>query len=103
MSAMTAAENKFPNPPADQPQWLALAQAVFNTQADPSRHDDVCNGGLRWQIPLSNNGYDYKNSEVPSCKSCGLHQVLTLARHCERLFLQPWRTTSSLYQERDLR
>lgn len=63
MSAMTAAENNFPDPPADKPQWLALAQAVFNTQADPSRHDSTCNGGLRWQIPLSNNGYDYKNSE----------------------------------------
>ncbi|KUI74404.1 Mannan endo-1,6-alpha-mannosidase DCW1 [Cytospora mali] len=67
MSAMTAAENNFPNPPADQPQWLALAQAVFNTQADPSRHDDSCNGGLRWQIPLSNNGYNYKNSIANGC------------------------------------
>lgn len=66
MSAMTAAENNFPDPPADEPQWLALAQAVFNTQADPSRHDESCGGGLRWQIPLSNNGYDYKNSESPS-------------------------------------
>ena len=64
MSAMTAAENGFPDPPSDQPQWLALAQAVFNTQADPQRHDNTCGGGLRWQIPLSNNGYDYKNSEV---------------------------------------
>lgn len=64
MSAMTAAELNFPNPPADKPQWVALAQAVFNTQADPSRHDSTCNGGLRWQIPLSNNGYDYKNSKM---------------------------------------
>lgn len=103
MSAMTAAENNFPNPPADEPQWLALAQAVFNTQADPSRHDPSCGGGLRWQIPLSNNGYDYKNSEVLSCNSYGLYQVLTHARHCERLFLQPWRTVSSLYTEHDLR
>ncbi|POS75999.1 glycosyl hydrolase family 76 [Diaporthe helianthi] len=67
MSAMTAAENNFPNPPEDEPQWLALAQAVFNTQADPIRHDDTCNGGLRWQIPLSNNGYDYKNSIANGC------------------------------------
>ncbi|KAK7746309.1 hypothetical protein SLS53_002268 [Cytospora paraplurivora] len=67
MSAMTAAENNFPDPPADEPQWLALAQAVFNTQADPSRHDDSCGGGLRWQIPLSNNGYDYKNSIANGC------------------------------------
>jgi mannan endo-1,6-alpha-mannosidase len=64
MSAMLAAETKFPNPPADKPQWLALAQAVWNTQADPSRHDETCNGGLRWQIPFSNAGYNYKNSEA---------------------------------------
>lgn len=63
MSAMLAAENKFPNPPKDQPQWLALAQAVWVTQADPSRHDDECGGGLHWQIPSTNAGYDYKNSE----------------------------------------
>ncbi|KAI1812916.1 glycoside hydrolase family 76 protein [Poronia punctata] len=62
MSAMLAAEENFPNPPSDEPQWLALAQAVWNTQADPDRHDDACGGGLRWQIPLANNGYDYKNS-----------------------------------------
>ncbi|KAI1121391.1 glycoside hydrolase family 76 protein [Nemania abortiva] len=62
MSAMLAAEENFPNPPDDQPQWLALAQAVWNTQADPDRHDSTCGGGLRWQIPFSNNGYDYKNS-----------------------------------------
>ena len=37
MSAMTAAENNFPNPPSDEPQWLALAQAVFNTQAAKNR------------------------------------------------------------------
>ncbi|KAK3934738.1 putative dfg5 protein [Diplogelasinospora grovesii] len=60
MSAMLAAETTFQNPPSTQPQWLALAQAVFNTQA--ARWDtQYCNGGLRWQIPLSNNGYDYKN------------------------------------------
>ncbi|EPE10704.1 glycoside hydrolase family 76 protein [Ophiostoma piceae UAMH 11346] len=61
MSAMLAAETNFDNPPADGPQWLALAQAVFNTQA--ARWDTkYCEGGLRWQVPLSNNGYNYKNS-----------------------------------------
>jgi mannan endo-1,6-alpha-mannosidase len=71
MSAMLAAELNFPNPPSNQPQWLALAQAVFNTQASPDRHDDTCNGGLRWQIPLSNNGYNYKNSSsCPSSLRC---------------------------------
>ncbi|KAK4121373.1 glycoside hydrolase family 76 protein [Parathielavia appendiculata] len=67
MSAMLAAENGFPDPPEKEPQWLALAQAVFNTQADPQRHDSTCGGGLRWQIYLSNNGYDYKNSIANGC------------------------------------
>ncbi|KAL5604719.1 uncharacterized protein BROUX77_004905 [Berkeleyomyces rouxiae] len=62
MSAMLAAEVGFENPDSSQPQWLALAQAVFNTQAAPDRHDSYCGGGLRWQIPMTNNGYDYKNS-----------------------------------------
>lgn len=58
---MSAAELSFPNPPADQPSWLGLAQAVFNLQA--SRWDDTsCGGGLRWQIFAWNKGYDYKNS-----------------------------------------
>lgn len=33
MAAMAAAERKFPDPPSDQPQWLALVQAVFNEYA----------------------------------------------------------------------
>ena len=61
MSAMLAAETNFPNPPKDKPQWLALAQAVFNTQATRWEMGD-CNGGLRWQIPHSNGGYNYKNT-----------------------------------------
>lgn len=62
MSAMLAAEVKFTDPPTDKPSWLGLAQAVWNTQASPERHDSYCNGGLRWQIPFSNTGYDYKNT-----------------------------------------
>lgn len=63
---MTAAETNFENPPADQPQWLALAQAVFNTQA--SRWDNTsCGGGLKWQIFTFNNGYNYKNSISNGC------------------------------------
>ena len=61
MAAMAAAEQKFPDPPPDKPQWLALAQAVFNSQA--LRWDtQYCGGGLRWQIFTFNNGYDYKNT-----------------------------------------
>lgn len=61
IAAMTAAERNFTNPPADEPQWLYLAQAVFNTMA--LRWDSAyCGGGLRWQIFVWNSGYDYKNS-----------------------------------------
>lgn len=66
MSAMAAAELKFPDPPEDKPQWLALAQAVFNQWA--SRWDeDSCGGGLRWQIFRFNNGFNYKNSISNGC------------------------------------
>jgi mannan endo-1,6-alpha-mannosidase len=66
MSAMSAAEVKYPDPPADQPQWLALAQGVFNTQA--ARWDNLtCQGGLRWQIFTFNNGYTYKNTISNGC------------------------------------
>jgi mannan endo-1,6-alpha-mannosidase len=55
MTAMTAAEYNFPNPPSDQPSWLSLAQAVFNTQA-PRWDASSCGGGLRWQIFTFNTG-----------------------------------------------
>lgn len=101
MSAMLAAENGFPNPPPDQPQWLALAQAVFNTQASPDRHDDTCNGGIRWQIPFANNGYDYKNSEE---RATSFRSATTDgSRHRKRLFLQPRCKARALYQQRDVR
>ncbi|KAH3679314.1 hypothetical protein WICPIJ_008640 [Wickerhamomyces pijperi] len=61
IAVMAAAERNFPNPPEGQPQWLYLAQSVFNTMAN--RWDpDNCGGGLRWQIFQWNSGYDYKNS-----------------------------------------
>lgn len=66
MAAMSAAENRFPDPPPDQPQWLALAQAVFNEYT--MRWDEqTCNGGLRWQIFTFNNGFNYKNSISNGC------------------------------------
>lgn len=66
MAAMSAAEAKFPDPPADKPSWLSLAQAVFNLQAN--RWDNsTCGGGLRWQIFTFNNGYNYKNTISNGC------------------------------------
>ncbi|KAI0376910.1 glycoside hydrolase family 76 protein [Hypomontagnella monticulosa] len=67
MSAMLAAEVGFRDPPREDPQWLALAQAVWNEQAAPDKHDDTCGGGLRWQIFASNKGYDYKNTIANGC------------------------------------
>ena len=67
LSAMLAAENNFPDPPSDKPQWLELAQAVWNRQALPERHDSDCGGGMRWQIPRVNVGYDYKNTIANAC------------------------------------
>lgn len=66
LAAMSAAEANFPNPPADQPQWLALAQAVFNSQA-PRWDDTTCGGGLKWQVFTFNNGYNYKNTISNGC------------------------------------
>jgi mannan endo-1,6-alpha-mannosidase len=60
-TTMAAAEVGFPDPPADEPQWLALTQGVFNLQAR-RWSEDTCGGGLRWQIFPLNNGYHYKNS-----------------------------------------
>lgn len=66
MAVLSAAETNFQNPPDDKPQWLALAQAVFNTQAARWETRD-CGGGLRWQIFTWNNGYNYKNSISQAC------------------------------------
>ncbi|GKT40515.1 mannan endo-1,6-alpha-mannosidase DCW1 [Colletotrichum spaethianum] len=58
-AALTAAEYDFPNVNG-KATWIDLAKAVWNTQASPDRQDETCNGGLRWQVPWSNAGYEYK-------------------------------------------
>jgi mannan endo-1,6-alpha-mannosidase len=85
-TAMDAAELDFPNPPAGDPQWLALAQAVFNDQV--ARWDTaVCDGGLRWQIFPFNAGYDYKNT----ISSGGLFQLSArLARYTSNQTYADW-------------
>lgn len=66
MAAMAAAENKLPDLGDGKPSWLALAQAVFNTQK--ARWDtQYCGGGLKWQIYTFNNGYNYKNTISNGC------------------------------------
>ncbi|KAG2418942.1 hypothetical protein HFD88_002045 [Aspergillus terreus] len=66
LSAMSAAEVKYPNPPEDGPQWLALAQAVYNSQV-PRWDNATCGGGLRWQVFSFNDGYTYKNTVSNGC------------------------------------
>ncbi|KAG5974118.1 hypothetical protein E4U58_003577 [Claviceps cyperi] len=66
MASMSAAEVKFPDPPKDDAQWLAVTQAVFNQYVlrwDPAD----CTGGMRWQIFQFNNGWNYKNSISNGC------------------------------------
>lgn len=83
---MSAAERGFPNPPSSQPQWLELAQGVFNTQAtrwDPQE----CGGGLRWQIFSFNNGYNYKNT---ISNGCFFHLAARLARYTGNATYGDW-------------
>lgn len=89
MAALSAAENKFPDPPKDKPQWLALAQAVFNEQA--SRWDNkTCGGGLRWQIYTFNNGYNYKNT---ISNGCFFNMAARLARYTGNSTYAQWADT----------
>jgi mannan endo-1,6-alpha-mannosidase len=76
MTAMSAAEKVFPDPPANQPQWVALVQAVFNSQA-PRWNMANCGGGLNWQIFQFNEGYEYKNT---ISNGCFFHIAARLAR-----------------------
>ena len=60
-TALDAVEANFPESTKDgDPSWLALAQATYNFQA--SKWDaKTCGGGFRWQVYLTNAGYNLKN------------------------------------------
>ncbi|KAK2804922.1 hypothetical protein FQN50_006432 [Emmonsiellopsis sp. PD_5] len=90
MTAMTAAEDKFPDPPEDKPQWLALAQAVFNSQA-PRWYNDTCGGGLKWSINTFGNGWTYKNT---ISNGCFFNIASRLARYTNNGTYQNWAETS---------
>lgn len=65
VAAMIATETGYTDPADDEPQWLALVQAVFNEQTRSDRRapdGDACAWGLRWQVYSTNNGYDYINT-----------------------------------------
>ena len=86
MAAMLAAETNFQNPPAGQPQWLALAQAVFNEYV--TRWDTTtCGGGLRWQIFQFNKGFNYKNSIA---NGCFMNIAARLARYTGNTTYSDW-------------
>jgi mannan endo-1,6-alpha-mannosidase len=86
VAAMSAAERNFPNPSSDKPQWLALAQGVFNSQA--ARWDtQTCGGGLKWQIYPFNNGYDYKNT---ISNGCFFNIAARLARYTNNATYADW-------------
>ncbi|KAK4448002.1 glycosyl hydrolase family 76-domain-containing protein [Podospora aff. communis PSN243] len=70
LAALNAAENKLPDPSGDDVPWLTLAQNVLDTQVyrvGLETDESECGGGLRWQIPPTNAGYDYKDSFSNGC------------------------------------
>lgn len=89
-SAMDAAEANFPAPPAGQPSWLELAQAVFNFQTgywDPN----TCGGGMRWQVYSFNAGWNLKNT----ISNGGFFQLAArLARYTDNQTYADWATKS---------
>ncbi|KAK0391221.1 hypothetical protein NLU13_0722 [Sarocladium strictum] len=62
-AVMAAAERNFPQPNANLPSWLQLAENVFNSLLSRWNISNKCGGGLLWQIYANNpNGLTYKNS-----------------------------------------
>ncbi|KAJ8118286.1 hypothetical protein ONZ43_g4027 [Nemania bipapillata] len=61
MAALLAAETNFTAPGVDGLTYATLAQNVFSEQSSQSRRvqNGTCKDGLRWQIYLTNNGYNY--------------------------------------------
>lgn len=88
ITVMAAAERNFSNPKKDDPQWLYLAQAVFNTMTTrwPEKKEN-CGGGLRWQIYPWNSGYDYKNTVSNGCM---FNLAARLARYTGNKTYEDW-------------
>lgn len=86
VAAMDAAEKNFSNPGSDEPQWLYLAQSVFNTMS-VRWETGSCGGGLRWQIYPWNGGWTYKNSVSNGCL---FHIGARLARYTGNSSYMHW-------------
>jgi mannan endo-1,6-alpha-mannosidase len=70
LSTMLAAEMNFINPEPNQPQWVALTQAIFNEQTMSFRRtppNGGCKGALRWQIIPTALAYNYVNTISTVC------------------------------------
>lgn len=89
ITVMAAAERGFENPNSSEPQWLYLAQAVFNTMSLRWDGSDACEGGLRWQIFQWNSGYDYKNAVS---NGAFYHLAARLARYTGNSTYVEWAT-----------
>lgn len=66
LTVMAAAEYDLPKLRDEDPDWLNIAQVVFNSIASRWELSD-CGGGLRWQIYTWNAGYNYKNTVSNAC------------------------------------
>ncbi|KAI1160337.1 family 76 glycoside hydrolase [Nemania serpens] len=87
MSALIAAEDKFRDPPPDQAQWLALAQAVWNQQTAEDLRNGGCGFGLRWQAVSINHGFSYKNTIA---NGCFFNMGARLARYTQNATYLDW-------------
>lgn len=67
--AMGAAEFKMPDPPKDQPQWVHLADNVFNNFAGQWDTSDCLNGGVRMIDDPNERGYVWKDGKLSSASS----------------------------------
>lgn len=87
---MSAAERNFIRPPANEPQWIELAQNVFDRQS--ARWDNsTCGGGLRWQwIPI-NAGYNYKSAAT---NAFFFQLAARLARYTGNQTYSSWASTT---------
>ena len=67
LAAVRAASSGFQEPGNDEPQWATLAQNAFVDLSDNVRRvqNGSCEGALRWQIFMANNGYNFVSSESP--------------------------------------
>jgi hypothetical protein len=105
-SMIAAAEYKLPDPPQDQPGWLAMTQSVFNqflNRYNKEVTDGNCGGGLRWQV--SNPcGVTRTDADSVALSDLPMAQWLDVQKHrFEWRALPTRRKTSSVHAKRNVR